>query len=169
VTSDCGSRLLIKRRLTAVPHQHGIECRRVQRRRNPASNNGEPDVGVGRQRDVGGERHSDEHRGMRQHSRGPMAGAVVASVTAKERVARVARHSFLRVIERDSARVAAVTGLTGASVPAERLFLEEVPSHGEMRADVAAAGNTQGHTTRQERDSDGSPLSGCCCDHGRLP
>ena len=69
MVGDGAECLRLQRRLPAVQHQHRIECRRIERRRNPAPHRDFPDLGMSLQFDVGMQRNPHQDGGVLEHPR----------------------------------------------------------------------------------------------------
>ncbi len=112
--------------LASVEHQHRVERRRVERRRDAAADDHRARRGIVGEADVVGERHPDQHRGVGQHPVNTVAVAVVAAVGVEERIAGIALEALPGVDRRHGAGAAGVAGQACPPVAAEGFVLEEM-------------------------------------------
>ena len=89
------SACVLQRRLPAVQHQHRIECRRIERRRDPAPDRDLPDLRMSLHLDVGMQRNPHQDGGVLEHPRDVQSVAqaitifIVAAVVHEQWIVRI--------------------------------------------------------------------------------
>ena len=106
-----------ERRLAPIQHQHGVQRRRVERRRDAAPEGDRSGSGVVGQADVRRQRDGHEDGRVVEDPRDPVSVAIVAAVVEEERILRILQEPAPYLAGRQRAGALAMAGLHVRPLP----------------------------------------------------